>query len=383
MDIAFVNRFAGINRGGGEMWDLNMAERLEKQGAKVTFYVGKPLRKELPEPIEEFDSVGVDTPHLRDLAYSAPTGIGGLLADIDKWIFSDRVKNKLRNADHDIIHINGHLRFARYISEFDVPVTIKMNGPPHSLWYDIVNPFTSSYDFFDEFDAVIATGITTSEIQEHTTCDVQTINPGVDTEKFSPDGEPIEWNRPTVLFVGRFVPAKDLTELLKGFAIVHEEIPESQLVLVGDGPLRERFETLSNSLGLNEAVSFTGYINPEKVPAYYRGADVFALSSNHESFGMVLLEAMACGTPIVAPEINYIPQIVENGKCGLLYQKGDENDLADSLRRLLSTQELSTKLGKEGRKRAVNHYRWDRQSESLHQVFCDVVKSKTQNESVY
>ena len=373
MDIAFVNRFAGISRGGGEMWDLKMAEGLERRGAEITFYVGKPLRKELPEPIEEFNSVAVDTPHLRDVAYSAPRGIGGTLADIDKWIFSDRIKKNLRKTDHDIIHINGHPRFAPYISEFDVPVTIKMNGPPHSLWYDVVNPFTSSYDFFEAFDTVIATGVTTQEIQERTSCGVHTINPGVDTDKFSPDGESMDWDRPTVLFVGRFVPAKDLSELLEGFAIVHKEIPESQLVLVGDGPLRERYETLSNSLGLNGAVSFTGYIDPDDVPDYYRGADVFALSSDHESFGMVLLEALACGTPVVAPEIDYIPQIVEDGQCGLLYCKGDENDLADSLRRILKAPKLATKLGSYGQKRAVNHYTWAQQSEHLHQIFRDVV----------
>lgn len=372
MDLAFVNRMAGITRGGGEMWDLRMAEKLEDRGANVTFYIGEPIRSELPEPIEEFESVPITTPHLRDLAYAAPIGVGGVLADIDSYIFNKRVVNNLQDADHDVVHINSDPRFGHFISQVDAPVTIKMNGPPHSLFHDFIHPWSNSYEFFPKFDRVIATGVTVSDIESQVDVTVDPIHPGVDTDHFSPEGETSDWDRPTVLFVGRFVPAKDLPELLRGFKSVHEGLPESQLVLVGDGPLKSRLEKLSDSLGLNNAISFPGYIQPEELPAYYRGADVFAVSSKHESFGMVLLEAMACGVPVVAPDIDYIPQIIDD-QCGLLYNKGDETDLSKSLLRFLESSEIASNFGEYGRNHAVNHYTWTQQSDKLYQVFRKVI----------
>ena len=367
MDIAFVNRFAGISRGGGEMWDLKMAEGLEDQGAEVTFYVGKPFQKKLPEPIEEFGSVPVDTLHLRDLAYSAPQGIGGLLADIDKWIFSSRVKKELEKADHDIIHINGHPRFARYISEFDAPVTIKMNGPPNSLCYDKINPLTSSYEFFDAFDAVVATGSTTEEIQKRISCEVHTINPGVDTDQFSPDGPTIETDGPTILFVGRFVPAKNLTLLGEAFANVIEQFPSSELMLVGDGPLKPDVEAEIAQHDLQDSVRLPGYVDNEDLPKYYRGVDIFVLSSRRENHPITLIEAMSCGLPVVAPRIGAVPETVNHGEDGLLFDNMD--DLVEHLDTLLSNPQMRTQLGKKGRDKTVNRYDWENRTEELMWVY--------------
>ena len=98
MDLAFVNRMAGITWGGGEIWDLKMAEGLEEMGAEVTFYVGRPLRSELPEPIEGFETVEIPTPHLRDFAYAAPPGVGGALAHLDASVFCRRTAKAISSV---------------------------------------------------------------------------------------------------------------------------------------------------------------------------------------------------------------------------------------------------------------------------------------------
>jgi len=358
----------GITRGGGEIWDLKIAEGLEERGADVTFYVGKPLRSELPEPIEGFETVEVPTPHLRDLAYAAPKGIGGGLADIDSRLFMNRTVKKLHGHNHDIIHINSDPRFVRIVSRFDVPVTIKMNGPPYSLWYDVVNPFTSSYEFFDAFDAVVATGITTEEIQKRISSEVHTINPGVDTDQFSPDGPTIETDGPTVLFVGRFVPAKNLTLLVEAFADVVEHFPSAELMLIGDGPLRNRIEKRIRELGIQNRVRMPGYVDNADLPQYYRSADVFVLSSRRENHPITLLEAMSCGTPVITPDIGAISDIVDNETNGLLYLPDSLDDLRESLKQLLSDSSFRSQLGTAGRKKMQKEYDWRRQSKRLYKL---------------
>ena len=367
----------GISRGGGEIWDLKMAEGLEELGADVTFYVGKPLRSELPEPIEDFDYVEVPTPHLRDLAYAAPIGVGGALSDLDARLFTLRVVSRLQENEHDIIHVNSDPQFGRVVSQFNVPVTIKMNGPPHSLWYDYVNPFGSSYDFFRCFDAVIATGVTVPAIRERTDCEVTTINPGADTELFSPEGPKIPTNGPTVLFVGRFVPAKNITLLLEAFSEVLNEIPDAELVLVGEGPLEEKIASKIESLGISRSVRMLGYVENEELPRYYRGADLFALTSRHESFGMVLLEAMSCGTPVVSSRVGAAPEIIDDGANGLLYTEGNRGELIASLERILRDRDLEHQMGTNARKAVKAQYDWQTCAERLYELYIKISRNSS------
>lgn len=374
MDFAFVNRMAGITRGGGEIWDLKMAEGLEKMGAEVTFYVGKPLRSELPEPIEGFETVEVPTPHLRDLAYAAPKGIGGGLADIDSRLFMNRIVKKLHGHNHDIIHINSDPRFARVVSRFDVPVTIKMNGPPYSLWYDVVNPFTNSYKFFDTFDAVVATGITTGEIQKRISSEVHTINPGVDTDQFSPDGPTIETDGPTILFVGRFVPAKNLTLLMDAFSRVVEDWPSATLRLIGDGPIKSDIQSKISDRDLQDSVRLEGYVDNNNLPKVYRSSDVFALSSQRENHPITLLEAMSCGTPVVAPSIGAIPEIVEDERTGLLYPSGSVSELSETIDRILSNPGLRTSCSRRAREKSMNDFDWFKNQAELFELFNRVME---------
>jgi len=351
-----------------------MAEGLEKMGAEVTFYVGKPLRSELPEPIEGFETVEVPTPHLRDLAYAAPKGIGGGLADIDSRLFMNRIVKKLHGHNHDIIHINSDPRFARVVSRFDVPVTIKMNGPPYSLWYDVVNPFTNSYKFFDTFDAVVATGITTGEIQKRISSEVHTINPGVDTDQFSPDGPTIETDGPTILFVGRFVPAKNLTLLMDAFSRVVEDWPSATLRLIGDGPIKSDIQSKISDRDLQDSVRLEGYVDNNNLPKVYRSSDVFALSSQRENHPITLLEAMSCGTPVVAPSIGAIPEIVEDERTGLLYPSGSVSELSETIDRILSNPGLRTSCSRRAREKSMNDFDWFKNQAELFELFNRVME---------
>jgi glycosyltransferase involved in cell wall biosynthesis len=286
----------------------------------------------------------------------------------------NRTVKKLHGHNHDIIHINSDPRFARVVSRFDVPVTIKMNGPPYSLWYDVVNPFTNSYKFFDTFDAVVATGITTGEIQKRISSEVHTINPGVDTDQFSPDGPIIETDGPTILFVGRFVPAKNLTLLVDAFSRVVEDWPSATLRLIGDGPIKSDIQSKISDRDLQDSVRLEGYVDNNNLPEVYRSSDVFALSSQRENHPITLLEAMSCGTPVVAPLIGAIPEIVEDERTGLLYPSGSVSELSGAIDRILSDPELRTFCSQQAREKAMNNFDWFKNQAELFELFNRVME---------
>jgi len=365
MNVAFVNRMLGITRGGGEIWDLRMAEELRDLGVEVTFYVGKPMRSELEEPIDGFETVEVSTPHLNEIAYAAPIGIGGALYDLDGWFFRRRVVKKLEKRDHDIIDVNSDPQFGGYVDRLDQPVTVKMHGPPHSLWQDYLNPLANSYDFFEKFDAVIATGVTTERIEARTDVNVYTINPGVNTDQFTLGTK--EADGKTILFVGRFVPAKDIPTLLNVFERVQNTHPDASLILIGDGPHRNRVESKVDELDLEDAVSLPGYVDNEDLPEYYREASVFALSSQRDNHPITLLEAMSSGTPVVAPGIGWIPEIIEHDQDGLVYDTIDE--MVEYLDRLLASPSLREEFGKKGRTKAVGEFSWNERAEDLYSIY--------------
>lgn len=374
MNIAFVNRMLGIHRGGGEIWDLQIADYLEDLGADITFYVGKPIQSQLPEPPDQFSYVEVPTLHLRDLAYAAPIGVGGVLNDIDSRVFSNRVMKHLLNHTHDIIHVNSDPRFGRLQSKLDVPLTIKMNGPPHSLWYDYINPFTTSSQLFKYFDEVIATGITSEEIQSDCPRGVHTINPGVNTDLFTPSGPACETEGPTIMFVGRFVPAKNLTFLIEGFRKIKDQCPNAQLWLIGDGPLKHRIESKVDALGMTNSVRFLGYIENDQLPPYYRAADIFTLSSRTENHPIALMEALSCGTPVVAPDIGWIPHMITDEREGMLFSKKDINEFVTSHISLLESPDTRTQIAHNARARAETNFEWKERAERLFDVFTRVIE---------
>jgi glycosyltransferase involved in cell wall biosynthesis len=150
----------------------------------------------------------------------------------------------------------------------------------------------------------------------------------VDHPWFAP-GQP-----PVVLGVGRFYPHKGFATLLKAFALVRANRP-ARLVLLGEGPLRAELETLAHQLGIADQVSMPGFV--ENPFAYMRRAAVFVLPSEYEGLPNVLIQAMACGCPVVSTNCPSGPEdILDNGKYGHLVPVGDVQAMADAILRVLN-----------------------------------------------
>jgi glycosyltransferase involved in cell wall biosynthesis len=164
---------------------------------------------------------------------------------------------------------------------------------------------------------------------------------GTNLEPFlNADGDALRqekgWQDETLLIsVGRLAPEKNWETLLRAFATLYPKHPDLRLVLIGDGPSREDLQSLAAELGIAERITFTGSLPFEEVPAYLKAADVFSFASVTETQGLVTIEAMAAGLPVVAVDGSGTRDIVEHGKQGYLVEN-DADALAKGLDDLLS-----------------------------------------------
>ena len=181
-------------------------------------------------------------------------------------------------------------------------------------------------------------------------------------------GLPIDKN--IILFVGTLIPYKGPDVLLKVMQIIVKEVPDTELVFVGSGGLRLELEDLSKRLNVEKYVKFAGFVEESLKSLYYKAADVFCLPStmSTESFGIVNLEAMACGIPIVASKMGGIPDVVRDGENGLLVPPKDSDVLADAIIYLLENEDIREKMGKNGRKKAEN-YSWEKIAGETEKVY--------------
>lgn len=180
-------------------------------------------------------------------------------------------------------------------------------------------------------------------------------------------------NRAIAMQVARFHPVKDHGTALRAWSIVHPQMPDALLVLVGDGPQRDKLEALTKTLGLQDAVQFTGAVDNARqlIPA----ADLCMLTSLSEGLSVTLLEAMAAGKPIIATDVGGNPEAVEHSKTGLLAPRGDIEAIASGILQLLPNAPYTARtLGQAGRQRLLNHFTAERMHASYAQHYETLAK---------
>lgn len=156
---------------------------------------------------------------------------------------------------------------------------------------------------------------------------------------------------PVIGTLARFEPQKDLDVMIRAMSVVHLALPDAQLVLVGDGPLRPQLESLTRDLGLGGCVRFTGW--RQDAAALLPAMDVFCSTSRWESFGLAHAEAMAHGLPTVATAVDGVPEVVEDGVTGLLAPAGDVDAVGRALVELLTDGARRATMGAAGRQRVA------------------------------
>ncbi|HYE34807.1 MAG TPA: glycosyltransferase family 4 protein [Methylocaldum sp.] len=218
---------------------------------------------------------------------------------------------------------------------------------------------------------------------------IEVIHPGCEVEFFRPQQPSLALrqqllgtttNEKVIVTVGNLVARKGQDMVIRALPRVLHAFPNTQYLVVGDGPYRPELEQLAAEVGVHEQVIFTGRIPNELLPEVYALSDVFVMPSREqceasdvEGFGIVFLEASACGKPAVASCSGGIEDAVVEGVTGFLVDPLSPDEIAHALIRILSDANLAANLGKQGRERVVREFSWRRVADQIRRVLAEVV----------
>lgn len=209
---------------------------------------------------------------------------------------------------------------------------------------------------------------------------IKVIPNGVDTDRFRPRSHPRKEAESKVLFflglLDKYHAYKGLDDLLKALAIVKKQLHGVRLVVGGDGELLENYRGMAANLGLSQHVEFRGFIPDEKLPEYYNRCDAFVLpsiSSEQEGFGIVLLEAMASGRPVISTDIVGVAEDVRTFNAGRIVRPRDINSLAQAMLVILKDEELAGEMGKRGRELVDRKYNWKMIAKDILGIYGELV----------
>jgi phosphatidyl-myo-inositol dimannoside synthase len=209
----------------------------------------------------------------------------------------------------------------------------------------------------------------------HPGCDVERLKPCVAAAAVKQEFLGEHSNGRVLLSVGNLVMRKGHDMVIQALPRLVKSFPELVYLIVGDGPHRGELENLAQALGVRERVIFAGRVSNERLREVYALAEVFVMPSRErldacdvEGFGMVFLEASACGKAVVAGRSGGVEDAVVDGVTGLLVDPADVNELASAVSALLSHREFAARLGSQGRSRAVAQFAWSRVGERVGKV---------------
>jgi len=317
----------------------------------------------------------VDSPDVIRVGRSVPVYGNGSLARITVGrALRRQVRDVLREGAYDIVHVHSPLAPLLpllAVDEADCPVV----GTFHTYFESSVG-YTLGRRYFqrrmDRLAAAVAVSPTVVEAHErYFETEWTHIPNGVDTQFFSPNAPrpmSIRADVPSVLFLGRFDPRNGLGSLIDAFKRIRGPQRPAQLVVVGDGPLRAYYHRLAAG---DPDITFVGAVLGER-PEYYANCSLYACPTTKASFGITLLESMACGTPIVCSDLNGFRNVVAHEREALLVPCGDSRALADALATMLDDDAMRARLGAIGRQRALS-YGWPRVSDMILSLYARIL----------
>ena len=293
------------------------------------------------------------------------------------WTLRRDMRRVLRQGRYDIVHVHSPLSPVLptlAIEEAECPVV----GTFHT-YFDKSLAYTVGHRWFKKRLEMLSAAIavshsTTIALERYFEADWKIIPNGIDADLFNPHAPPppgVRTDVPVILFLGRFDPRNGLTTLIESFKRVRGRNREAQLVVVGDGPLRKHYY---RAAGNDPDIMFVGSVLDGR-PSYYAHSSIYACPTTKASFGITLLESMACETPVVCSDILGFRDVVKNGREALMVPCGDQETLADALVTLLDDETLRVRLGKAGRQEALR-YAWPRVTETVLELYETILEPR-------
>lgn len=313
-----------------------------------------------------------------------------------------------RKHGFDLIHTqwllpNGFIA-AVLCRVYKLPLVITMQGS--DMLVATQNPFFKSVAKWTLKQTAMVTSVTPTFLPELAALGVPEpkrclIPNGVDPEAFASIGEKesdcmrlrkqlsIPSDAAVIFALGRVVLKKGFDILVQALPLVKQKHPNVTLIIAGDGTDLQRLKALSKELSVSEDVRFPGTINRTEVPAYFHLCDVFTLPAvfdpkgNVDGCPNVILEAMACGKPVVASNVSGIPIVVKNGETGLLVEAKNIAELASALIALLTDTAKREQFGRAGRQRVLNELTWTQVSQQFKDIYKRSLNNNAENPSTF
>ena len=164
---------------------------------------------------------------------------------------------------------------------------------------------------------------------------------------------------PVVITVGRLVPSKGIAELIELVPALAEKYPDFRLVVVGDGPEKEKLKMLGKKMGIEPHVIFTGNVSHEETLASLKSSDVFVLNSRYEGLPHSVIEAMACQCPVIATNIKGTREVVDDGRTGIAVEPGNKRQLEEKIIYLLENESARSKMVKQAYQNVKSKFIWE------------------------
>ena len=378
MRVTMLVRCLAMMRGGGETRHLAWARELTALGVDVRIISGVPfVSGEARYPVEGVATELLRSPYAREFVYRFQNrrGFGRLTMaalHADEELFCRAAWRRMAGSrpQPDIVHAHALHQAAR-LRIGNMPVVINLPGPPNPRYVADLQ----------QADALIADGWAASHLPAMLGRSVERLPKGVDSELFQPDGRSLRdalrlGDKHVVMTAARLVPIKNVRLLLDAMALLRHRLVGAHLVIVGDGPEAEALKAAATVLEMSDAVTFAGYVAHADTPAFYRAADVFALSSDFDNSPNVVLEAMACGLPVVATDVGGVGDFVTDGTGGLVVPRQNAAALAAALETYLTSPVAARAAGALNRTRATTEFSWRTSALRLLDVYHQVLAAR-------
>lgn len=304
---------------------------------------------------------------------------------ISEYPFLPNLSSVLRNIKPDIIHAHSHLFLPTFTAvkaakKLRLPSVLTVGGvsAERDAFINFVQQsylYTIGKWIFRDVGRIIC--LTKSDAYEvmkygADSSKIRIVPNAVDLNLFKPSKE--KSNDPLFVWVGRFVPEKGPHYLVRAIEVVVRACKDAKFILIGDGQMFPLIRKMVKKSGLNDYVRFTGVIDPESVSHILSKATGFVFPSLKEGMPKAVLEAMACGLPIIASNISGIDEFVTNGYDGLLVPPEDHQVLAEAIMNVISDRNLAAKLGANARKTVETNHNWDTVLGALDSVYEEALR---------
>ena len=343
--------------GGIEIATYHLAKQLAKRGHEIHIIVlhDKKMAKESKE----------NGFYVHRIAFKKILFFGIVLS----WL---KALINLRKIDPDVIHVQSiGVGVPAYLAKLFM-------RKPYVVWghgFDVYFPWRFKKIIakivIKNADVVIALSENMRDkIKEIYRRDIKIIPNGIDMELFRDESEHSIHNndKKLILFVGSLRPVKGVIYLIEAMNIIRQDIPEVRLLIVGDGEDKKKLTEFVEKSDLKKYVHFAGKIENEKIPAYMAKSDVFVLPSLSEGFGIVVIEAMASGLPIIATNVGGLPDIIKDGENGFLIQPKRPEEIAKKINIIFKNDKLREKIRKNNKEKSKK-YSWNIIAKDLEDIY--------------